>query len=168
MRQEGLFAAQEAVLEAAEAAERKRLFGWTKERGKHYELGHPWCDPDAYPSTDDLLARAESFGKNGDHHSYLHGWSSAETPRAKTQRDKLYADAWAALKCEADLYRRYKELGEAAIDREGYDFEHCYHEDAHEALRNGLAFAYNHIVYQKRLIAAAIIRWPELASADGS
>jgi hypothetical protein len=166
MKQESLFASQEAAADKARRDEYEKLYGWTPERAKNYDPGHPWCAVDAYPTTKELFAAPPHFGPKEKPTDFigLHSWPTAQTPKAKEKRLQLFKSAH--LELAGALTRYDKARTEGAHGCSEYDLKHSYNGKPDEALRNALASYFNHVSYAKSVLAAAIARWPELADVE--
>jgi hypothetical protein len=155
MIQTGLFDAIERAQQEQRQREYEEKFGWTKERAKNYEPGHPWCDPEAYPTAEAVLAepmRAATWS--------LHNWPTSTTPKASAFRATLYKTVLAQ-RAEAAVRYEAARLGLAPVSE--YDLVHSYRNNLQEARRSEVASFYNHLVYHRNTAAAAVEKWPELA-----
>lgn len=153
MKQTGFFDAQ---IEADRAAEQERdriRNAWNPERAKDFEPGHPLADPAAYPSAEEVLAMPKKENS-------LHDWPTADTPKAKEKRARMFHAALVQLDKDLERYRNYK-AGEFEVSV--YEMKWSFHGDRMNAWANGMCYAYNHLRYAHAQVETARARFPELA-----
>jgi hypothetical protein len=107
--------ANEAIEEvyADETREKHRAedrIGWTPEKAKAFEPGHPWADPAAYPSASDILRTAARPWPHS-----LEVWGFPSAAHFHQLRHACYAQTLLSARVTLQLYDQVRTVGAQAL-----------------------------------------------------